>query len=337
MMDHLTVESTLVDLKLYDTRAELSQLGKVLAQIFENDGNIPGVILGDRGEFVGMISQRQFWRLLSRPYGRELFLTRPIQSLYRFLRVQPLVLPAHTTISDAARQAVKRPPEHLYEPLVVRLSPSEFRVLDTQQLLVAQLFVHQLAIQLLENTEHLLKEANLELHRMVRIDQLTQISNRRKFDEFIEAEWRRHFRLQFPLSIIIADVDYFKAYNDYYGHQAGDDCLKTVAQLIDRAVRQSSDLVARYGGEEFAVILPETSPDTAEAIGERIRATVEQHQLPHVKSKVCPYITLSLGISSQIPTYSTSFETLIATADAALYRAKEWGRNRIVSLCGEKI
>lgn len=336
-MDHLTVESTLVDLKLYDTRADLSQLGKVLAQIFENDGNIPGVTLCDRGEFVGMISQRQFWRLLSRPYGRELFLTRPIQSLYRFLGVSPLVLPAQTTISDAARQAVKRPPEHLYEPLVVRLSHSEFRVLDTQQLLVAQLFVHQLAIQLLENTEHLLKKANLELHRMVRIDQLTQISNRRKFDEFIEAEWRRHFRLQSPLSIIIADVDYFKAYNDSYGHQAGDDCLQTVAQLIDRTVRQSSDLVARYGGEEFAVILPETSLDTAEAIGEKIRATVEQHQLPHAQSKVCPYVTLSLGISSQIPTYSTSFETLISVADAALYRAKESGRNRVVSLCPEKI
>lgn len=331
-MEHLTVESTLVDLKLYETRVELSQLGNVLAQIFENDGNLPGVILCARGEFVGMISQRQFWRLLSHPYGRELFLTRPIQSLYRFLGVSPLVLPAHTSIFDATRQILKRSPEDLYEPLVVYFSHSQFRVLDTQQLLVAQLFIHQLTIQRLESTEYLLKEANLELHRMVRTDPLTQIFNRRQFDECIEVEWRRHFRVQLPLSMMIADVDYFKAYNDHYGHQAGDDCLRQVAQLIDAAVRESSDLVARYGGEEFAVILPETSLETAEAIGERIRATVEQHQLPHVKSQVCPYITLSLGVSSQIPNYSTSFKMLISSADAALYRAKASGRNCVFSL-----
>lgn len=133
-----------------------------------------------------------------------------------------------------------------------------------------------------------------------------------------------------------AGVDY-EEYNDYYGHQTGDDCLKNVAQIINQNVEQSNALVARYGGEEFAVVLPETDLEIAEAIAEKIRLAVQDKQLPHIQSKVSPYVSLSLGVSSQVPTYLTSTKTLIAAADAALYQAKQLGRNRVFSFTSELV
>lgn len=337
MMDHLTIKSTIQDLRLYDIYMDINQRGNLLVEIFEKDSSIPGVILCNRDKFVGIISQREFWRILSRPYGRELFLGRPIRSMYRFLRIKPLILPANAVISEAAAVALQRSPEDLYEPLIVQIDYSEFRLLDTQHLLIAQLYVHQLSIELLKTTELLLQETNLELQMLVNLDQLTQISNRRRFDEFIESQWQRHYRLREPLSLIMLDIDYFKYYNDFYGHQSGDDCLKTVARIINQNVDHSDALVARYGGEEFAIVLPETDLETAEAIAEKIRLAVQKKQLPHLQSKICPYVSLSLGVSSQVPTYLTSVKTLISTADAALYRAKELGRNRIFSLYSELV
>ncbi|MDT9312403.1 MULTISPECIES: GGDEF domain-containing protein [Arthrospira] len=337
MMDHLHIESTLQDLRLYDIRTDINQPGNVLAKIFENDGSLPGVILYNFDDFVGIISQRQFWRTLSRPYGRELFLTRPLRSMYRFLRIQPLILPANVLIAEAAGAALKRSTEELYEPLVVQINQGYFRLLDTQQLLMAQLYVHQLSIELLKKTEAQLQETNLELEMLVNLDQLTQISNRRRFDDFLQVEWERHYRVRLPISLIMLDIDYFKYYNDYYGHQAGDDCLKNVAQIINQNVDQSNALVARYGGEEFAVVLPETDLETAEAIAEKIRLAIQDKQLPHIQSKVSPYVSISLGVSSQIPTYLTSIKTLIAAADAALYEAKQLGRNRVFSFYSELV
>lgn len=336
-MDHLHIESTLEDLRLYDIQTDINQPGSKLAQIFENDGSLPGVILYNFDDFVGVISQRQFWRTLSRPYGRELFLNRPLRSMYRFLRIKPLILPANLLISEAAGEALKRSTEELYEPLVVKIGQGYFRLLDTQQLLIAQLYVHQLSIELLKKTEERLQETNLKLEMLVNLDQLTQIWNRRRFDDFLKVEWQRHYGLRLPLSLIMLDIDYFKYYNDYYGHQAGDDCLKNVAQIINQNVEQSNALVARYGGEEFAVVLPETDIEMAEAIAEKIRLAVQDKQLPHIKSKVSPYVSISLGVSSQIPSYLTSVKTLIAAADAALYQAKQLGRNRVFSFYSELV
>jgi diguanylate cyclase (GGDEF)-like protein len=172
-----------------------------------------------------------------------------------------------------------------------------------------------------------LQKANQELQNLVHIDSLTQVANRRQFDTYFDQEWRRLAREQAPLALILCDVDYFKKYNDCYGHIAGDVCLQQIAKALMRAVTRPADLVARYGGEEFGIILPNTNAEGAIRVAERIQAEIEQLQILHSQSEVSAYVTMSLGISSQIPHQEISTEQSIAAADRALYRAKQQGRN----------
>ena len=172
-----------------------------------------------------------------------------------------------------------------------------------------------------------LKRANLELENLAALDSLTQVANRRRFDDYLTQEWKRLVRERQPLALLLGDVDYFKAYNDYYGHQGGDDCLIKVAQALNRTVKRPADLVVRYGGEEFAVILPNTDIKGAIVVAEAIRLEVQQLQLPHPQSQVSEFVSLSLGVTSMIPTLERSPEALIMTADRALYAAKQQGRN----------
>lgn len=175
-----------------------------------------------------------------------------------------------------------------------------------------------------------LQKANQYLQNIANLDGLTQIPNRRQFDEYLNQEWRRLSREKLPLSLILCDIDYFKDYNDYYGHLAGDTCLKEVAQTIERAVKRPADLVARYGGEEFAVIMPNTNAEGAIRVAELIQLEIKQLQIPHSQSKVSAYITLSLGISSQVPTQESQAKFLIDAADQVLYAAKKQGRDTYV-------
>ncbi|MEB3279907.1 MAG: diguanylate cyclase [Lyngbya sp.] len=174
---------------------------------------------------------------------------------------------------------------------------------------------------------HQLEIANQELERLAARDGLTQIANRHCFDRVLEKEWQRLMRSQDQLSLILCDIDSFKLYNDTYGHQAGDHCLRQVAQAIQAGVKRPADLVARYGGEEFAVILPNTSLQGALRVAEEIRVRVRALGISHSQS-VHQCVTLSLGVASLIPKPSLSISTLIGAADEALYRAKATGRDR---------
>ncbi|MBF2028689.1 MAG: response regulator [Oscillatoriales cyanobacterium C42_A2020_001] len=160
-----------------------------------------------------------------------------------------------------------------------------------------------------------------------RVDALTQVANRRHFDEMLEREWHHHWQDQMTLSLILCDVDYFKLYNDRYGHVAGDICLKQIAQTIQSCINPAADLAARYGGEEFGVILPDTDLNGALRVAERLQQAIARLEIPHADSCVSPFITLSLGITGTIPTTAHGTEQLIQTADQALYAAKERGRN----------
>ncbi|WP_353932156.1 diguanylate cyclase [Okeanomitos corallinicola TIOX110] len=166
-----------------------------------------------------------------------------------------------------------------------------------------------------------------QVQRQATIDGLTQISNRRRFDEYFQQVWQQMATRQTPLSIILCDIDFFKLYNDRYGHPAGDDCLRQVANAIHKAGNRPGDLVARYGGEEFVLVLPNTSATGAMQLAERIRAEVQALQIPHEKSGVNDHVTLSLGVASIIPAASFTPSCLIATADEALYQAKAQGRD----------
>ena len=178
--------------------------------------------------------------------------------------------------------------------------------------------------------ETTLKKANLRLSYQANIDSLTQIANRRRFDEYITQEWSRCAREREYLSLILGDVDYFKAYNDTYGHQAGDNCLYEVAKGIEGAVKRPADVAFRYGGEEFAVVLPYTGGQGALKVAEDIHQQIEALKIPHISSRISDTISLSLGVSSIIPNSRTSPHILISAADDALYDAKIKGRNRII-------
>jgi diguanylate cyclase (GGDEF)-like protein/PAS domain S-box-containing protein len=174
-----------------------------------------------------------------------------------------------------------------------------------------------------------LEQANQELEELAVIDGLTKIANRRKFDQYLQGEWKRLTREKSPLSLILCDIDYFKLYNDTYGHQAGDRCLSKVAQAIGKVIKRPADLVARYGGEEFAVILPHTNIIGAKYLAQQIRLQIEALKIPHINSAIDLYVTLSLGVASCIPSGGVGFYTLVAAADKGLYQAKELGRNRV--------
>jgi len=172
-------------------------------------------------------------------------------------------------------------------------------------------------------------EANHRLLTLTIIDALTQIANRRRFDDYLTKEWQRMKREKKPLALILSDIDYFKKYNDNYGHQAGDDCLKSVAQTLEKSINRPADLVARYGGEEFCAILPNTSLKGAKIIAERMRNNVEKQQNRHAYSAANNYVTISLGVASFRPDTDNTPEKLIELADQRLYKAKNGGRNRV--------
>ncbi|MEB3193340.1 MAG: diguanylate cyclase [Snowella sp.] len=180
--------------------------------------------------------------------------------------------------------------------------------------------------------EMALLEANHQLSLLASLDGLTGIANRRRFDEYIIAEWQRAMREQHPLSLILIDVDYFKNYNDTYGHLLGDDCLKKIAEILQRMSQRATDLAARYGGEEFVLILPNTSQCGAQKVAQRIKEAIADQTIPHKNSSVSEQVTLSMGIMTVIPNIMMEMADFISRADQALFKAKSEGRDRIVSM-----
>src|SRR5712691_10825644 len=180
-----------------------------------------------------------------------------------------------------------------------------------------------------------LANANRELEKLSRQDGLTGIANRRYFDSYLLTEMRRSARERGPLSLILSDIDDFKAFNDFYGHQAGDDCLRQVATALSSVGRRPADLAARYGGEEFAMILPGTVAEGAVEVAQSVSRVIAGLAIPHARSGTGRIIALSQGIASLTPENETSSEDLIQRADRALYQAKEQGRNRYVVFGGK--
>ena len=185
------------------------------------------------------------------------------------------------------------------------------------------------------NLEHARRTAWLEGQRLAETalqDGLTGIHNRRRFDEHLQRVWGQSIRERKPIALLLADIDHFKAYNDHYGHQAGDEALKAVAGVLGRFARRPLDLAARYGGEEFAIILFDTKREHAERIGEEVMEAVRQLQIPHADSGAAPVLTISMGIACVVPATRRSWTGLIQLADQALYAAKDGGRNRAAVL-----
>ncbi|MBE9528105.1 MAG: diguanylate cyclase [Proteobacteria bacterium] len=174
-----------------------------------------------------------------------------------------------------------------------------------------------------------LAEANARLKRQSLVDGLTGVENRRSFDDSVARLHAMAMREQLPFGLIFIDIDFFKLYNDTYGHILGDECLKLVAERIKGSLKRTADIVARYGGEEFVVLLPGTDIKGTRFAAQKIRANVEALELAHSASTASEYVTISLGVASVVPTRTSSVSLVIDMADKALYRAKEQGRNRV--------
>jgi diguanylate cyclase (GGDEF)-like protein len=175
-----------------------------------------------------------------------------------------------------------------------------------------------------------LKRRGDMLERLAGLDGLTGINNRRKLDEYLESERKRAIRHGQPISLVILDVDFFKLYNDYYGHAKGDETLRRLAGVIVRSTPRPEDMAARYGGEEFACILPQTGNEGAQAVARRIMMNLNALDIPHPESTVAACVTVSIGIASAVPVTVDDGANLIVQADKALYQAKRQGRNQIV-------
>ncbi|MDX2471009.1 MAG: diguanylate cyclase [SAR324 cluster bacterium] len=187
----------------------------------------------------------------------------------------------------------------------------------------------EVAIRVLIEQE--LREREQELADFARVDGLTRIANRLKFDEYLLFQWDIQKRAQEPLTLIMSDIDFFKQFNDVYGHQAGDECLVLVAQALAKALHRPEDIACRYGGEEFSLILPHTPIEGAVHIADIVQKNLAEMKIHHCKSKVNEFVTLSMGVATIIPTNDSSIEALIKEADGNLYAAKHNGRNRVVS------
>jgi diguanylate cyclase (GGDEF)-like protein/PAS domain S-box-containing protein len=183
-----------------------------------------------------------------------------------------------------------------------------------------------------KQAEAALYEANAQLQTLATTDGLTQLLNRRRMDEILALAWRRLTREKRPLAFILGDVDYFKKFNDRYGHQAGDDCLKSVAATIRNRVRRPADAAARYGGEEFAVVLPNTALEGALHVAEAIREAVSSLCIPHEDSAVSSCVSMSFGVAAVVPRADLAIAQLVEAADQALYAAKNDGRNRVSAI-----
>lgn len=230
-----------------------------------------------------------------------------------------IFLSAMTSDADLEKGITAGGDDYIYKPVSQVVLGAKIRAMQR---------IIQMRTSLVLMTQQL-NAANQELKRLSTCDGLTGIFNRRFFDETLDREWRRTARANSTLSLILCDVDHFKLYNDNYGHQAGDECLRSVAKAISTTAQRASDTAARYGGEEFVIILPDTPVGGALVAAEKIRHAIHQLNLPH-KASSHQRVTLSLGIASTLPAESTgTHTTLIEQADRALYRAKHAGRDRV--------
>jgi len=290
-------------------------------------------ILSASPDPIGMFNENMIYEACNQPFVEALGVTEPKELLGKTLK-QVAAQDNYLNYQDSDQQVMQHGRTLRYIRKVERTSgnatwydvvksPYQDPASGTNGVLVIARDVSERFL-----AEQKLASANQELEKLSFIDGLTKVANRRRFDEQLMTLWRLHVRQQKPLTVMLCDIDYFKDFNDNYGHQKGDDALIQVAQTFSQVLSRKSDFVARYGGEEFAFVLPDTDGEGAQNVALRIHQAVAELDIGHERSLVSDRLTLSIGVVSYIPSNDESASTLVAMADKALYKAKQSGRNQ---------
>jgi diguanylate cyclase (GGDEF)-like protein len=290
------------------------------------------VLAAHAGRLVGYVAPGTRWPLSAGIVGRAVRTGQPQLALD--VHADPDYLEIHDVVVSELAVPIRFRDQTLG---AFDLESTTAEAFSAEDVVVFRTFADQLAgaihlaainRQLAEANERL-REANEALQRLSHLDGLTGIPNRRRFDEALALEWRRALRAGEPLSLLLVDIDCFKPFNDTYGHQQGDDCLRRVAAVLQGSLQRAGDLLARYGGEEFAAVLPAADAAGALAYAEALRAAVEALAIPHQRSTAGAVVTVSAGVATFCPSEGGSPEELLARTDRALYAAKHAGRNRV--------
>jgi diguanylate cyclase (GGDEF)-like protein len=284
-----------------------------------------------RGELLGIVLTQVVQSVLLAGLIMWLFNVTVTVHVRRIARHLDEITPANLGHTLSLERTVKHRDElSLLEAGVNQLQGKLAEYLERQHRDERDLAAHRDRLaELVDEQTAELRAANAQLQELSRSDPLTRLANRRHFDEVKDIEFRRAQRLGQPLSVLLCDVDFFKRYNDAYGHALGDDCLKEVAATLRQTFARAGEMVARIGGEEFAVLLPAMDAAQARMAAERLREALATRALPHSGSQVSPHITMSIGLAQYDPATMDRFETLLDQADRALYRAKSQGRNQV--------
>ncbi|MGK7941251.1 MAG: diguanylate cyclase [Crocosphaera sp.] len=303
LMEDLIADGCQVALVLSDYIMPDIKGDEVLKRIHEMSPNTLKIMLTGHANLEAVsnaIKNARLYRYVSKPWQSEDLKLTVVEALHSYLQDQKLV-----------EQRVQ----------LNALNEELEKLIHDQAKIIAERTAE------LEQANAQLKKANEELEKLAILEPLLQIANRRRFDEYLQQEWDRLCRERRYLSIIFADVDYFKEYNDEYQHEAGDHCLIAIAKTIERSLRRPADLAARYGGEELVVVLPNTNSEGAVKVAQRIQEEISLLKIPHIRSQISNYVTISMGIASMIPIKGCSPLMLVNIADKCVYQAKEQGRN----------
>jgi diguanylate cyclase (GGDEF)-like protein len=288
------------------------------------------LIIDDNVETIRLLSA------MVRDQGKVLFATSGMAGLEvaRAHRPQLILLDVEMNNMDglAVCAQIMADPDLRHCPVIFVTAnagiDSEIACLDAGAVDFISKPLHAAVVQARVRTHLRLQAALARLDDLANCDGLTGLFNRRYFDEQLALEFSRHRRQQSPLGLAMLDVDFFKLFNDHYGHQLGDSCLQRVATALSTHTRRPGELVARYGGEEFVVLLPNTAPDEVQRYGSWICAHVAQLAIPHAASSIGPHVTISVGLAALVPSRADTSARLLQAADQALYEAKRSGRNR---------
>ena len=332
----INLNCTVEKLNFYFSQVEVSESFKQLTNVFEKNPILPGVILVENSQLVGLISRTSFLQYMSRPYSWEIADRRSIKSLLNFLKVQNFIIPKNTLIIEAAQKSLQRSSELMNEPIIVETAPERYGMIDAHELLVyhakIQEYTRELLTQMygeIEKANQKLEKANQKLKYLSRVDDLTQVANRRSFNQYLQREWQRGQEQKMPLAVILFAIDYFTEYNNQYGALAGDSCLQSIAENVSNFfVENTENLLARYDGSTFAIVMPNNNAIAAAGLAENIRNHIIKLGIEHSKSQISDRLTLSIGVASILPTKNNSFKSLTLAASLALDRAKQEGRNR---------